>query len=203
MKWVKMRLLRFLFPHWIWKNTASEGVAITLDDGPHPVATPIALAVLRTHGIKAVFFCTGSNAEKYPHLFQQILTEGHTVGNHTHLHENGWFTKTHDYLASIDRCAEVFQSRLFRPPYGKPSLYSSRGILMRGYTTVMWSWLSYDYSAAMTRERFQQQLAKISPGDILVFHDNEKTSQKIGDFLEMTIAYLRARQITIEPLSIP
>jgi peptidoglycan/xylan/chitin deacetylase (PgdA/CDA1 family) len=193
----------FFFSQWIWKNAATAGVAITLDDGPHPVATPIALAVLKKHGIKAVFFCTGSNAEKYPHLFQQILREGHMVGNHTHFHENGWCTKTHDYLTSIDRCAEVFESRLFRPPYGKLSCFSTQHILKRGYAIVMWSWLSYDFRAAMTKEKFQRRLASISPGDILVFHDNNKTSEKIGDFLEMTLVHLNAQKITIDLLKVP
>ena len=203
MKRYKIRVLRFLFPHWVWTNAGSSGVTITLDDGPHPVSTPIALNVFKKHGIKAAFFCIGSNAEKYPHLLEQILMDGHVVGNHTHLHENGWHTKTDTYLASIDRCAAVVESRYFRPPYGKASIFSTRRILNRGYRVVMWSWLSYDFSAAMTRDKFKHRLKKISPGDILVFHDNEKTSHKIGEFLEMTINHLMAHQITIDPLNIP
>jgi len=203
MKRIKIRFLRFLFPHWNWINEGASGVTITLDDGPHPTATPIALNVLKKHGIKAAFFCTGSNAEKYPHLLERILKEGHVVGNHTYLHENGWLTKADNYLASIDRCASVFDTRYFRPPYGKASFFSTRRILNRGYRVVMWSWLSYDFSAAMTREKFQHRLEKISPGDILVFHDNDKTSHKIGAFLEMTINHLMAHQITIDPLNIP
>ncbi|MFM2038067.1 MAG: hypothetical protein RL432_1006 [Bacteroidota bacterium] len=203
MKRIKIRLLRFLFPHWNWVNEGASGVTITLDDGPHPTATPIALNVLKKHGIKAAFFCTGTNAEKYPDLLERILKEGHVVGNHTYLHENGWLTNADNYLESIDRCASVFDSQYFRPPYGKLSFFSTHRILNRGYRIVMWSWLSYDFRAATTQESLQHRLAKISPGDILVFHDNEKTSQKIGVFLEMTIASLMERKIRIVPLNIP
>lgn len=203
MKRIKIRILRFLFPHWIWSNEGSTGVTITLDDGPHPVSTPIALNVFKKYGIKAAFFCIGSNAEKYPHLLEEILKDGHMVCNHTYHHENGWLTKTEHYMASIDRCTSVFESRYFRPPYGKASFFSTRRILSRGYRVVMWSWLSYDFKATMTPERLRDRLEKISPGDILVFHDNEKTTHKIGALLEMTIIHLMARNIAIDPLKTP
>lgn len=203
MKRIKLRVLRFLFPNWIWTNADPSAVAISLDDGPHPVATPIALKVLRKYEVKAVFFCLGSNVEKHPELFQDILNEGHIIGNHTYNHENGWRTKPKEYFDSIDRCTALVNSNLFRPPYGKLPAFYSRSILNRGHKIILWSWLSYDFDSSMTPKKMERRLASISPGDLLVFHDNGKTAHCIGDYLEMTLAHLLKRSIPIIPLKTP
>jgi len=198
---VTIRILRSLFPKWIWFNDHSEGVTVTFDDGPHPDATPIVLEVLKKHQVQAVFFCVGRSVEKYPELFQQIVREGHLVGNHTYHHENGWLTDAQTYLASVDRCASVFKSRLFRPPYGKLPRFTTQKILSRGYKIVLWSWFSYDFHPKMTLQKLNKRIKNISGGDILVFHDNAKTAGKIGDYLELTLSNLVLRKIPTQPLN--
>ena len=79
--------LRWLYPKALWRMDRHErAVYLTFDDGPIPEATPFILETLRTEGVKATFFVVGDNVRKYPELFQQILNEGHGVGNHTHNH---------------------------------------------------------------------------------------------------------------------
>jgi peptidoglycan/xylan/chitin deacetylase (PgdA/CDA1 family) len=41
-----------------------------------------------------LFFCIGNNIEKITEIFQTIISEGHTIGNHTYNHLNGWKTTT-------------------------------------------------------------------------------------------------------------
>ena len=61
-------------------------IALTFDDGPHPVYTPVLLDGLAKRKVKATFFITGENAENYPDLVKRMQEEGHLVGNHTYSH---------------------------------------------------------------------------------------------------------------------
>jgi peptidoglycan/xylan/chitin deacetylase (PgdA/CDA1 family) len=110
------RLVQNLLPSYTWHIPTTEKVIfLTFDDGPIPEATPWVLDTLSDYGAKATFFCVGDNVRKYPAIFQQILAEGHAVGNHTFNHLKGWKTNTSDYLENVERCAEMVPSPLFRP----------------------------------------------------------------------------------------
>lgn len=62
-------------------------IALTFDDGPNPVNTPLVLQTLKKYGVKATFFVLGENAKKYPELIKQIVAEGHNLANHTWSHK--------------------------------------------------------------------------------------------------------------------
>src|SRR5947207_1285636 len=71
----------------VWQgSTRGKRVAITFDDGPDPLYTARALAILRRHGVKATFFLEGKNVLEHPELVRQIVLEGHAIGNHTFSH---------------------------------------------------------------------------------------------------------------------
>ena len=96
------KLIQWLYPERIWafshpKNT----VYLTFDDGPIPEVTPWVLEELKRYKAKATFFCIGDNVIKNPEIFQKILSEGHSVGNHTFNHLNGWKTKTSEYVENV------------------------------------------------------------------------------------------------------
>ena len=122
---------KMIYPSLMWNFSRKEKVIyLTFDDGPHPEITPWVLELLSTYNAKATFFCVGENIEKYPDTFNQILKEGHSIGNHTYNHLNGWKTSTSEYLENVDKAerainhhtSERIQNKLFRPPYGKPSI---------------------------------------------------------------------------------
>ena len=62
-------------------------IALTFDDGPNPINTPIVLETLKKYGVKATFFVLGENAKRYPELIKQIVAEGHNLANHTWSHK--------------------------------------------------------------------------------------------------------------------
>ena len=64
------------------------------------------------YGAKATFFCVGENIVKNPKIFQQLIEEGHGVGNHTHHHLNGWKTDTDDFINDIALCQKQFDKHL-------------------------------------------------------------------------------------------
>ena len=61
-------------------------IALTFDDGPHPVYTPVLLDGLAKREVKVTFFITGENAEACPELIKRMQEEGHLIGNHTYSH---------------------------------------------------------------------------------------------------------------------
>ncbi len=60
--------------------------ALTFDDGPHPVGTPLVLDALAERGVPATFFLIGEHAERHPGIVRRIHDAGHLLGNHSHRH---------------------------------------------------------------------------------------------------------------------
>ena len=113
-------VIKKLFPNFIWDITSnSKEIYLTFDDGPTPEITDWTLDILRQYKAKATFFCVGNNVEKFPEIFQNIIDEGHAIGNHTYHHLKGWKTTTEDYLKDIQKAQDLINSKLFRPPYGQ------------------------------------------------------------------------------------
>ena len=175
-------------------------VYLTFDDGPVPEATPLVLDILKKYGAKATFFCVGENVTKHPDIFNRIVGEGHSVGNHTHNHLNGWKTENATYFKNINECAKVLKSNLFRPPYGriKQSQYKA---LRQKYKIVLWDVLSYDYDQALSAEKCLDIVIKNTrKGSILVFHDSVKAASKIPTLLPGTLDFLKKEGYEIKPL---
>lgn len=61
-------------------------VALTFDDGPHPIYTKRLLDGLQSRGIRATFFVVGENISGSEELIRRMAGEGHVIGNHTYSH---------------------------------------------------------------------------------------------------------------------
>ncbi|MCM4161857.1 polysaccharide deacetylase family protein [Antarcticibacterium sp. W02-3] len=94
---------------------------LTFDDGPIPGITPWVLSLLKDYNAKATFFCIGENVKKYPEIFKAILAEGHSIGNHTHNHLNGWKTSTDIYIENVLRAGKIIQQNLLTGSSEHPS----------------------------------------------------------------------------------
>lgn len=189
------RILQKIFPEYLWRIPASEKtIFLTFDDGPHPVVTPFVLRQLKQNQALATFFCIGKNVVNYPDIYQQILDEGHTTGNHTFHHLNGWKTKDEEYLKDIAEASRYINSPYFRPPYGRITRFQAKNLkpAMKGKdpVLVMWDVLSGDFDERITA---QQCLANVvlgtTSGSVIVFHDSEKAFRKLEYTLPRVLHY--------------
>ena len=211
--WIKTSwIIKKLFSHYIWDVSQAEQdktVYITFDDGPIPVVTPWVLNQLALYHAKATFFCIGDNINKNPTIFKRLLSAGHTIGNHTFNHLNGWKTSNDIYLKNTKLCDEAIRknsssdlkSPLFRPPYGKIKVSQSRQLRNLGYKIIMWDILSADFDASISQEKcLENVLSNVENGSIIVFHDSVKAFKNLSYALPRTLEYLKNNNFNCEAL---
>lgn len=181
--------LKRLYPKRIWQMDPSEKkIYLTFDDGPHPVATPFVLDILKKYDAKATFFCIGKNVAAHPEIFQRILSENHSVGNHTQDHLNGWHSDTETYIKNVELARGYIKSSLFRPPYGK--IRSAQVKKMQQYRIIMWDVLSGDFDKAVSPQScFENVRNHTNNGSIIVFHDSEKAWDKMSNTLPLVLEH--------------
>lgn len=183
--------IKTLFSDFIWHvETEDKEVFLTFDDGPIPELTPWVLDVLKEFDFKATFFCVGDNVRKYPEIFERLIDEGHSIGNHTYNHLNGWLTDQESYIKNIQKCDQVMETDLFRPPYGKMRL-SQSSIIKTEKTIVMWDILSGDFDQNITKEKcLNNVIENYVAGSIIVFHDNIKAEVNLRYVLPKFLEHL-------------
>jgi len=175
--------LKKIYAGCVWQMpSADKTIYLSFDDGPHPEITPYVLATLQQYNAKATFFCIGKNVAANPDTYQKIVAAGHSVGNHSHHHLNGWKTPNEDYLGNIALAKEYIHSNLFRPPYGRATRQQLKLLSLPPYglTPVMWTVLSGDFDRGISREKcLDNVLRNTTNGSIVLFHDSEKAFDKM------------------------
>lgn len=172
------------------KRTRIKEVALTFDDGPTEF-TPKFLDLLKDHDLKATFFCIGKQIEKYPETFQRIITEGHTIGNHTLSHSNSTgFLSTSKMMAEIENCDEVIrkvgniQTDLYRPPFGVTNPSIAKAIQRTHKTSIGWNVRSLDTVIDDEKKIYRRITKTLKKGSIILLHDtSEKTYRVLADLL--------------------
>lgn len=187
-------VFRQVYPGATWRMPRDEKkIYLTFDDGPVPGITTEVLSILKKHDVHATFFCVGENVQKHPEIFQQIISDGHLVGNHTMHHLDGWKHSWFDYMRDVKECAAVFQSKLFRPPYGHMRR-SQFNTLARRCKVIMWDVLSCDYDPSYAKEYcLELSLMYSRPGSIVVFHDSVKAKDRMLYALPRYIEVMKER----------
>ena len=186
-------IYRILFPEAIWrlKRGGSKKVFITFDDGPIPEVTPWVLDLLDSYVIKATFFLVGDNVRRYPELFEEIKRRGHSYGNHTMHHLQGFKVTTHRYMRDITEADQLIGSSLFRPPHGLIRWKQARGI-KNHYNIVMYDLVTRDYSKKLTPEEVLDNVKRyVRNGSIIVFHDSLKAEKNMRYALPRAIEWLK------------
>ena len=174
----------------IWNFSRTEkSIYITFDDGPTPGVTEAVLEILDEYSAKATFFCIGGNVEAHPGLFMRIREKGHSVGNHTWNHMNGWKFSNYSYYKNILTCAEWVPSDLFRPPYGAITRPQAK-LLRKRFKLVMWDVISGDWKQGLHHEKcLLNVISNARHGSIIVFHDSLKAEKNMLYALPRTLRH--------------
>lgn len=206
--WVKTNsIIKRLFSNQVWSIPNNDNkIYLTFDDGPTPEVTKWVLSILKENNIKATFFCIGKNISNNPGIFNQIIAEGHSLGNHTFNHLNGWKTATKEYIKNIKDCENVLldkqnTNKLFRPPYGKISKKQSKLVRKLGYKIIMWDVLSADFDQTISPEKcLENATKKVTSGSIIVFHDSAKAYENLKYTLPRAITHYKEKGFVFDIL---
>jgi peptidoglycan/xylan/chitin deacetylase (PgdA/CDA1 family) len=186
--------LRQLYPALLWHMPRQEkAVYLSFDDGPHTEVTPFVLDQLKKFNAQASFFCIGKNVQQYPEILTRILEEGHSVGNHTQHHVNGWKTSFSAYLDDVRAAKEHISSSLFRPPYGRITRRQAKAVkemLGKDSRIVMWDVLSADFDINLSGEQCLHYVVRYArPGSIIVMHDSAKAWPRLEYMLPRLLQF--------------
>ncbi len=161
----------------------ADHVALTFDDGPDRVATPMFLEVLRERGVRATFFQLGCQAQLAPRLVAEVAAAGHELGVHGWAH--GYLplrgpVGTYDDLARARdaiAAASGVVPRLFRPPYGVLSSGALLAARRLGLTPVLWSCWGREWRPGATPASvLDTLLSDLAGGVTVLLHDSDCTS---------------------------
>jgi len=157
----------------------SAQVALTFDDGPHPVTTRRVLEVLAPTRHRATFFVLGEKVRRHPDVVREIHSAGHTIGVHGDWHDRlHSFRMPRSVRAEISRAEDAVEAvtgsrpRFFRPPLGHTSVTTVRGVRLAGATLVGWSLRTYDGVRSCSPEAVLKRVDRaIKGGAIILLHD--------------------------------
>ncbi|HEV2440602.1 MAG TPA: polysaccharide deacetylase family protein [bacterium] len=178
----KIRLEGLLFgaasDRMLWRgNPRRREIALTFDDGPSPLATPLLLAVLRRYGAHATFFVIGQHARAYPYLIAEMVADGHEVGNHTFHHPNMVTVGEAVANSEIAAAAAVIGRAAgrpvawFRPPGGDYNPAVAADARRLGLGMAMWTTNSGDWTLPPAKIVMERVLARAEPGAIVLMHN--------------------------------
>ncbi len=208
-RWYKIPFFyKWLYPNGLYRvPTNKKEIFITFDDGPVPELTQFVLQELQKHEAKATFFCVGDNITKYPSIFESIISQNHTIGNHTYNHLNGFEHDNNTYFENIKKCDDIINLNhresnkyWYRPPYGKIT-FNQMKYLEKIYKIVFWDVISYDFDKLLSPEMCLKNVIKnTTNGSIVVFHDNIKAKKNLEYVLPRYLEYYTSKGYTFKAL---
>ncbi len=179
-----------------WHNN-TKNIALTFDDGPHPVHTQEILDILAEYDIKATFFVIGQNAGWYSDLVKAEYEAGHEIGNHTFSHPMNLKKYSYDGIKNEFKKAEQAindsvdcKIKLLRPPGGIYGDTLCKAAADLGYTIICWSIDTRDWAHTPKDEIVKNVLSSVKDGDIILFHDYVANESPTPDALREIIPVL-------------
>jgi peptidoglycan/xylan/chitin deacetylase (PgdA/CDA1 family) len=165
-------------PQYYVDNNGPRAIALTMDDGPHPVYTPQVLEIFRHYNIKATFNMIGSQVGANLSLVREVSAAGHTITNHTWDHADLTHYTYAQVCSEMDRCNDALANAnqhptIFRAPYGNWAAPVFQACAARNLRAVDWSVDPRDWDTAHvdTQQIVDNVMRHTRPHDIILEHD--------------------------------
>lgn len=180
-------------------HTDQKVLALTFDDGPDPVNTPLVLDFLSKHQAKATFFVLGQYAEKYPQIIKRMADEGHEIGNHSFSHPDFNRENSKSIQEQIKSTNQIIYSltgnkpRFFRPPGGYLS-YEMVDIVRKEKMLIgYWSYIQdpKDWKGKKAEQIADYIKSHAQPGQIIILHDGGPNGEQTALALDILIPKLK------------
>lgn len=155
-------------------------VAITLDDGPHPVNTQKVLDILKEHNAKATFFMVGQNVENNSNVVKAVYNSGSEIGIHTWSHKQLTKISTDEIIQEVNKTSDVIfnitgeRPKLVRPPYG--SVNDNVKNALKEYPLILWNIDSLDWKSRDEKQIVPLVMEHVEDADIILLHDIHATT---------------------------
>lgn len=175
-------------------DSSEKNLYLTFDAGYENGYTAGILDVLKKHNVKAAFFLVGNYLKTSPELVKRMVSEGHTVGNHTYSHPDMSAISTEDaFREELSELEDEYKNvtgkemqKFYRPPQGKYSESNLKMAKELGYKTIFWSlayvdW--YESDQPTKEEAFDKLIPRVHQGAIVLLHSTSKTNAEILDEL--------------------
>lgn len=171
-------------------NKDKKYIYLTFDIGFEAGYTSKILDILKENNVPAAFFITGQYVKTSEDLLKRMVSEGHTIGNHTVNHicmPTSSIEKVKEEVMNLHK--EVYEKinyemKYIRPPKGEYSEASIACTNDLGYTTVMWSFAYDDWEdQKQGREEYGKKkiLENLHNGEIMLLHATSKDNCNILD----------------------
>lgn len=158
-------------------------VALTFDDGPGP-DTLQTIEELKAAGMTATFFEVGKLlGEPMFDGIPKAAARFGAIGDHTWDHISMVGLSRTELDAEITRTRRVLQQItgqrvfLFRPPLGQHNDTVDAYVRSAGMLQIMWTIDSGDSMGASDDQIYRTVRDRLSPGDIVLLHENRGTTQ--------------------------
>ena len=154
-------------------------IALTFDDGPHPVYTPWLLEGLRERGVHVTFFLIGQNIDGNEDIIRQMKEEGHLIGNHSQNHMQLTKEQVKAACEQINVTNEKIREitgetpEYVRPPYGS---WSEELECMVPMKVVLWNLDTLDWKTQNKDRIVKYIVSHVEDGSVILLHDVYDTS---------------------------
>ncbi|KJH70989.1 polysaccharide deacetylase family protein [Aliterella atlantica] len=207
------RILQPTFPNCLWSgNPHTKAVALTFDDGPHPVYTPQLLKVLDYYSIPASFFWLGACVNRAPATAKTVSDRGHWIGLHGYDHRSFPLLSPPELKLSLESTQQAISQacgvhptsvRDVRPPNGLFTPQTLDLLNQWQYRSVMWSVVPEDWVRPGIKLVVQRVLEQVQNGSTIVLHDGACGGQDVAQTAKILIPLLLQRGyefVTIDAL---
>lgn len=192
-------------------TSGKNAIALTFDDGPDSLSTPLLLRLLSKYRVKATFFVNGKKAARHPELIEAILLQGHLIGNHSYSHDTLIFLKSFQVIVKeIEHTENVLRNFgvrpiAFRPPAGITSPRFRQALLKSDVYIINFSCRAFDGGNRWIENISRNILKRIRPDDIVLLHDirqkNERLTLHWLNEIELILMGLKNKGLSVLPLS--